>query len=428
MSGSILFVSSHSYGTGRLAVALADRVLTPGVRIAGVGLHAGGIDPCLEAVLWEFGINPEKIRPRTLDQVAVEEFDTRIALSDEAAEELTKQGLTFEQWDVRAAAESAQPASIESEKLVLMRSIRDELLVSLEQLHERIKPPPAIGILGGSGFYDLPGVSDVREIAVTTPYGEPSDVYLEGTFAGRRVVFLPRHGKEHSLLPFEVNGRANFYGFKRLGVTHVISVSAVGSLREDIEPGDVVLPRQFIDRSTHRPVTFFGEGAVAHVSLADPICNRVADALAGVARENTDRVHDKGTYISMEGPQFSTRAESELYRTWGADLVGMTNAPEARLAREAEICYATLALPTDYDCWRSGDAETCVDDILKVLQANVELSRRIIAGALAVVDAGVECSCHRSLDMALVTPIERMDATVRFRLHSILQRRLRVPA
>lgn len=282
---------------------------------------------------------------------------------------------------------------------------------------------PAIGVLGGSGFYDLPGVTELETVEIETPFGRPSDALTRGRLADRRVVFLPRHGRGHRLLPTEVNTRANLYALKQLGATHVISVSAVGSLREAIAPGDVVVPRQFIDRTVGRPATFFGDGVVAHVSLADPVCARLGDALVAAARSQTERVHAAATYVCIEGPQFGTRAESELMRAWGGDVVGMTNLPEARLAREAELCYATLALPSDYDCWRPRD-EVTVTDALAVLRANVAAAQQILARALAALDPTTSCSCQRNLDHALVTPATAIGPTTHARLGLLLARRL----
>ncbi len=280
---------------------------------------------------------------------------------------------------------------------------------------------PAIGVLGGSGFYDLPG----ETVEVETPFGRPSDALTIAQLAGRRVVFLPRHGRGHRLLPTEVNARANLYALKQLGATHVVSVSAIGSLREAIAPGDVVVPRQFIDRTVARPSTFFGDGVVAHVSLADPVCATLADMLVTAARGEAERVHPSATYVCIEGPQFGTRAESELMRAWGGDIVGMTNLPEARLAREAELCYATLALPTDYDCWRTRD-EVAATDALAVLRAGVDTARRILVRALETLDPSRACSCQRSLDTALVTPPEAIGPEARRRLAVLLARRLGV--
>ncbi len=291
-------------------------------------------------------------------------------------------------------------------------------------LTARLAPEPALGVIGGSGFYELPGLTDVQQLEVTTPFGDPSGPLVEGRLAGRRVVFLARHGEGHRLLPGEVNTRANIYAIKQAGVARLVSVSAVGSLREEIAPGDVVLPNQFIDRTMGRPSTFFGQGVVAHVSLADPVCGQLASSLAAAAREQGAPVHPQGTYICIEGPQFSTRAESTLFRSWGADVVGMTNLPEARLAREAELCYATLALPTDYDCWRARTEEVRVTEIIAVLKANIEKARQILARALEVLDPTAPCSCHHVLDTALLTAPGAIHTEARLRLNAILARRL----
>ncbi|MFN0246674.1 MAG: S-methyl-5'-thioadenosine phosphorylase [Kofleriaceae bacterium] len=285
---------------------------------------------------------------------------------------------------------------------------------------------PSIAVVGGSGFYNLPGATITDEVRVDTPFGSPSEVIVVAHLDDRRVLFLARHGRDHRHIPGEINARANIYALKALGATHVISVSAVGSLREEIAPGDVVLPRQFIDRTVGRPSTFFGSGVVAHVSLADPVCARLADSLVDAARADADRVHGQGTYVCIEGPQFGTRAESELMRGWGADVVGMTNLPEARLAREAELCYATLVLPTDYDCWRTKTDEVRVADVLGVLRANVDKARRIVARTIAAFVPGSPCTCQTSLDTALVTDPDAIDSAARTRLAAILARRLAV--
>lgn len=285
---------------------------------------------------------------------------------------------------------------------------------------------PAIGIIGGSGFYELPGVTIVDKVAVETPFGRPSDVVTVAELGDRRLLFLARHGRDHSLLPGEVNARANLYALKSLGATHAISVSAAGSLREQIAPGDVVLPRQFLDRTVGRPATFFGQGIVAHVSLADPVCDSLADLLVAAARDEAERIHPRGTYVCIEGPQFGTRAESELMRAWGADVVGMTNLPEARLAREAELCYATLVLPTDYDCWRTRTDEVRVADVLGVLRTNVAKAGRILLRAIMALDPSRSCACQTSLDTALVTAPDAITGPARLRLAAILARRLAV--
>ena len=318
----------------------------------------------------------------------------------------------------------AWPAHTEPVTLHMARVARDETITRLSQLACALAPEPAVGILGGSGFYELPGLTDLTEYVLQTPFGVPSAPVVVGRLAGRRVAFLARHGRGHALLPSEVNARANLYALKRVGVTHVISVSAVGSLRVEIRPGDVVLPRQFIDRTVARPSTFFGSGAVAHVSLADPVCGCLVDVLAAVGRRVGVNVHAHGTYVCIEGPQFSTRAEATLLRSWGADVVGMTNLPEARLAREAELCYATLTLPTDYDCWRTPSEEVRVTDVLGQLRRNVDMARQILAGALAVIDPARVCTCQRVLDSALVTPPETIQAAARVRLHALLARQL----
>jgi len=278
-----------------------------------------------------------------------------------------------------------------------------------------------IAVIGGSGFYDLPGLQERDELTVDTPYGAPSDRLRTGVLHGRKVVFLARHGRHHSLLPSEVNFRANIYALKSLGVSQIISVSAVGSLREHVAPGDVVLPHQFIDRTEGRARTFFGGGAVAHVSLADPICGHVSEQLARAAElVGQGNVHRGGTYLCIEGPQFSTRAESELWRQHGATVVGMTNMPEARLAREAEMCYATLALPSDYDCWRGHDDSVTGAAVFAMLKTQVEKTKRIVAEALTSLDPARSCSCHRALDDALFTPVADIPAETRERLSVVI--------
>ncbi|MFM7199230.1 MAG: S-methyl-5'-thioadenosine phosphorylase [Myxococcota bacterium] len=239
-----------------------------------------------------------------------------------------------------------------------------------------------IGVVGGSGLYALEGLTHVQEVALDTPFGRPSDVYVTGELNGTRMVFLPRHGRGHRFTPSELNYRANIYGFKQLGVTHLISVSAVGSMKEEIHPGDIVVVDQFIDRTVQRPHTFFNEGIVAHVPLADPVCPLLAQTLTTTCEQLGVRHHRGGTYICIEGPQFSTRAESKLYRSWGVSVIGMTNMPEARLAREAEISYATLALATDYDCWHESEEDVSVEAVIAVLTANVAKALAIIAAAV----------------------------------------------
>lgn len=270
----------------------------------------------------------------------------------------------------------------------------------------------AIGVIGGSGLYEMPGLEGVERVTLATPFGPPSDPYVCGRLGGQRLVFLPRHGAEHRLLPTEVNYRANIFGMKQLGVERLVSVASVGSLREEIAPGHFVVPDQLIDRTVHRPATFFGNGIVVHVSLADPVCPALAAVMADAARRVGMTVHGRGTYICMEGPQFSTRAESHLYRQWGADVVGMTLAQEARLAREAEMCFAALALATDYDCWREASAAVAIGDVLRILRDNVAHARRAIAEAVPRLQGPRTCGCGEALAHAIITPRDRIPATL----------------
>jgi len=272
-----------------------------------------------------------------------------------------------------------------------------------------------IGIIGGSGLYEIAGLEKPRHVELDTPFGPPSDAYLLGRLDGHDLAFLPRHGLGHRILPTEVNFRANIYGFKSLGADAILAVSAVGSLREDIAPGHVVVPDQLIDRTRGRVSTFFGEGIVAHVPFADPFCPVLRAVIADVAGKAGATVHRGGTYVCMEGPQFSTRAESNLYRSWGGDIIGMTNLQEAKLAREAEICFGTLALATDYDCWRSADASVEIEDVLRVLEDNADLARRAVALAAHAIEDARDCRCRRALDNAIITapavmPRDRLEA------------------
>ena len=262
---------------------------------------------------------------------------------------------------------------------------------------------PKIGIIGGSGLYEMEGLTDVKETKVDTPFGEPSDAYIEGELEGRPVVFLPRHGRGHRLMPTELNFRANIYGMKKLGVEWIISITAVGSLREDIEPLHVVAPDQFFDRTRDRVSTFFGDGLVAHVGFADPVCGELADVLHASAVKAGATVHKGGSYICMEGPQFSTRAESRVYRSWGMDIIGMTNLQEAKLAREAEICYGTLALVTDYDCWHETEEDVEVEAIIQNLLKNVETAKKVIRLAVPKISKKRECPCASALATAIIT-------------------------
>jgi 5'-methylthioadenosine phosphorylase len=264
---------------------------------------------------------------------------------------------------------------------------------------------PTLGVIGGSGLYELPGLERVERVRVETPFGAPSDEFVLGYLGGTKLAFLPRHGRGHRLLPSELPFRANLYGLKTLGAEWVLAVSAVGSLREEIVPGHVVVPDQFIDRTHGRQAesTFFGRGVVAHVQFADPFCAVLSQALGGAARAAGATVHAGGTYVCMEGPLFSTRAESHLYRSWGAHVIGMTNLQEAKLAREAEMCFATLALATDYDCWRAGHDDVQIDDILRVLAANVDLARRTVGQLAARLPERSRCRCASALRDAIIT-------------------------
>ena len=273
-----------------------------------------------------------------------------------------------------------------------------------------------IGIIGGSGLYNLPGLDRVREVRVTTPFGRPSDAYVVGELEGRRIAFLSRHGRGHVLMPSEINFRANIYGMKKLGVEHLISLSAVGSLREDFKPTDMVLPSQFFDRTKGRVSTFFGEGLVAHISFDKPVCPRLVDVLAAACAEHQLTCHRGGTYVCMEGPAFSTLAESNAYRAWGMDLIGMTNLPEAKLAREAEICYATLAMVTDYDCWHPQHDSVTVDLVIEYLNRNVENAQKIVRAAVGRLPRERDCKCASALAHAILTDPKRIPVRTRKKL------------
>lgn len=260
-----------------------------------------------------------------------------------------------------------------------------------------------IGIIGGSGLYSMPGLTNLHELQVETPFGEPSDAFVLGELAGRSVAFLARHGRGHRLLPSELNFRANIYAMKKLGVERIISVSAVGSLKQEHKPGDFVAPDQFIDRTSLRQSTFFGEGLVAHVAFGDPVCATVAEAIFRGAKSAAVPAKKGGVYVCMEGPQFSTRAESNLYRSWGADVVGMTNLQEAKLAREAEICYATLAMVTDYDCWHEEYGSVTVDQVVAVLQRNAANAAETVRAAVEAMPRQRSCGCGSALQFAILT-------------------------
>jgi 5'-methylthioadenosine phosphorylase len=275
-------------------------------------------------------------------------------------------------------------------------------------------------VIGGSGLYQMDGLKNLREKALKTPFGKPSDRYIEGRLGDAELIFLPRHGRGHRWLPTEVNFRANLFGMKKLGVERIISVSAVGSLQPEIAPGDLVVPDQFIDRTSKRPSTFFGNGIVAHVSFADPFCNDLSAKLVDAAGREGARVHAGGTYLCMEGPQFSTRAESKLYRSWGAAVIGMTNLQEAKLAREAEICFGTLALATDYDCWNEAAADVDIEHVLAVLKQNVDLAQRTICRVAASLDGRRSCSCASALKDAIITERSQISKKIRADLKPII--------
>ena len=260
-----------------------------------------------------------------------------------------------------------------------------------------------IGIIGGSGLYSMPGLTDIHEQALSTPFGDPSDSFILGNLEGRKVAFLARHGRGHRLLPSELNFRANIYAMKQLGVERIVSVSAVGSLKEEHKPTDFVVPDQFIDRTFLRTSTFFGNGVVGHVAFGDPVCATVAKAAVDACAAAGVVGKSGGTYVCMEGPQFSTKAESNLYRSWGADVVGMTNLQEAKLAREAEICYATVAMVTDYDCWHPGHDSVTVDQIVAVLHQNAENAAKVVRATVAALPSERTCACASAAKYAILT-------------------------
>jgi len=285
-----------------------------------------------------------------------------------------------------------------------------------------------LGVIGGSGVYDIDGLSKTRWERIASPFGEPSDELLFGELAGQQLVFLPRHGRGHRIAPTDINYRANIDVLKRAGVTDVISVSAVGSLREHLTPGTFLIVDQFIDRTCARTTTFFGPGLVAHVSMAHPVCSRLGAHLESAAREAGIAVARGGTYLVMEGPQFSSLAESELYRAWNCDVIGMTNMPEAKLAREAELCYATVAMVTDYDCWHPSHDDVTVDAIVKVLLANADRARslvRTVAPRVGADPAAAACSCRFALEHALLTAPAARDPRMIQRLEAVAGRVLR---
>ena len=282
-----------------------------------------------------------------------------------------------------------------------------------------------IGIIGGTGLYQMEGFTDVRKVAVETPFGPPSDSLMLGQLEGRAVAFLPRHGRGHRILPHELNFQANIFAMKALGVEFLLSVSAVGSLKEQYAPLEMLVPDQLIDRTQQRRSTFFGRGLVAHVAFAHPFCSVLSKLMAEGCREAGARHHVGGTYVCIEGPQFSTYAESQLYRSWGADVVGMTNLQEAKLAREAEICYATLAMVTDYDCWHPEHDAVTADSVMKVLAQNVATARAVLRAVVRRLPIPRECECEHALRHALVTPAELVPEARKRELEPIVGRYLR---
>jgi len=281
-----------------------------------------------------------------------------------------------------------------------------------------------IGIIGGSGLYDMAELTHRQEVSLATPFGDPSAHYVLGTLRGRKVAFLPRHGIGHRISPSELNFRANIFGMKKLGVQHILSASAVGSLKEELKPLDIVVPDQFIDRTRGRISTFFGRGIVVHVGFAHPICATLAGVATAAGKTVGATVHEGGTYVCMEGPQFSTLAESRLYRSWGADIIGMTNLQEAKLAREAEICYTTIALVTDYDCWHPDHDHVTVDMIIGNLTQNARTAHQIIADAVDRLPFERTCECATALKFALITRPDAVPEQIRRELAPLIDRYL----
>jgi 5'-methylthioadenosine phosphorylase len=277
-----------------------------------------------------------------------------------------------------------------------------------------------IGVVGGSGLYEIEGLTDIEEHNVSTPFGSPSDPVVVGTLRGKRVAFLPRHGRGHRILPGEVNVRANIYALKRLGVERIIAVNACGSMKEDIAPSDIVIPDQIIDRTKGRINTFFGNGLVVHVSFAEPFCPHLSDVLYEAAKKTEAKVHKGGTYVCIEGPRFSTKAESKLFRSWGVDVIGMTAIPEAVLAREAEICYASLSMSTDYDVWHETEAPVTADMVVQTLLKNVETAKQAIVEAIPLLPPTRECGCDTALSVAIQTARDRIPGRVRQELELLL--------
>ena len=284
----------------------------------------------------------------------------------------------------------------------------------------RTESKASIGIIGGSGLYSMGGLTEMREVRVKTPFGDPSDAIVLGTLEGKRVAFLARHGRGHRILPGEINYRANIYAMKLLGVVRIISVSAVGSLLEDLRPGEFLVPDQFVDRTKNRVSTFFGEGLVAHVAFAHPICEQLSGVLSDCCVHEAIKVHRRGTYVCMEGPQFSTLAEAHVHRQLRFEVIGMTNVTEAKLAREAEICYATIAMITDYDCWHPEHESVTASQIIATLGQNAENAQRVLRAAVRALPAGRICKCGFALQHALVTDLKLVPTATKKRLAAII--------
>jgi len=285
--------------------------------------------------------------------------------------------------------------------------------------------PPILGVIGGSGLYEIDGLTGTRWEPIDTPFGAPSDELLFGSLNGQKIVFLPRHGRGHRVPPSGLNYRANMDALKRVGCTEILSLSAVGSLQAGLAPGSFVIIDQFIDRTFAREKSFFGEGLVAHVSMADPVCARLGDLIEEAARDIAIASHRGGTYLVMEGPQFSTRAESELYRSWGCSVIGMTNMPEAKLAREAEMCYATIAMVTDYDCWHEEHDDVSVEAVIKVLGENAAAAKALVARVAPLIGQRTEscaANCHHALDMAIITTPDARDPAMAAKLDAVAGR------
>jgi 5'-methylthioadenosine phosphorylase len=277
-----------------------------------------------------------------------------------------------------------------------------------------------VGVIGGSGLYEMEGLEGVETVSLATPFGDPSDAFIVGRLEGIRMAFLPRHGKGHRIQPSSVNFRANIYAMKMLGVQWIIGVSAVGSMKETIHPGHMVIPDQFIDRTVGRPGTFFGDGIVGHVSFADPVCPDLSQVLFHAGKEVGATVQKGGTYLCIEGPQFSTRAESRLYRTWGVDVIGMTNLPEAKLAREAEICYASIAFATDYDCWHMEAGDVSIAEVLRIIAESTQVAKKVIRQAIQGLPENRECVCSSALKYALITEKSMIPAKTKTDLAPII--------